>query len=357
MPQSSFCSVLNKLSLGQVQTILCENPTDVIDNAVTNINEMPWHRVVTQIWDTLPPQGQVITDVVETLAKVALELWPVWYQQDSSFVNSENDSAANKLLNQYSCSTLQTTQEGIALPWLKAAVQTCQKRKVPVLNDLSHQIQLAQLALAIKPDGLILAIADPQPPIHHLLGLAKAAHWVADHTNSRVILLIHEHLATVSELDAILYGAIRFTTEDLSGRQTDVTREAKYTFFPLQGRPHPFSPGEQKLAILLAQDSELAPLFKFNQRLQTIRQSQYLVDLLWAEGRVVVEVDGYRHHGNRFGFSCDRNRDYELLISDYIVLRLPHDEVMADPEIAIEKIRDVVQFRRQQRPSLREVLS
>jgi very-short-patch-repair endonuclease len=42
----------------------------------------------------------------------------------------------------------------------------------------------------------------------------------------------------------------------------------------------------------------------------------------------------------------DRHRDYELLISGYVVLRLPHEQVLEDPAIAVEKIRDVVRFRR-----------
>jgi very-short-patch-repair endonuclease len=72
------------------------------------------------------------------------------------------------------------------------------------------------------------------------------------------------------------------------------------------------------------------------------------VDLLWLKGKVVVEIDGYRHHGNSFAFVEDRHRDYELLISGYIVLRLSHDEVVSDVEIAVEKIRDVVKFRHSQ---------
>jgi very-short-patch-repair endonuclease len=81
----------------------------------------------------------------------------------------------------------------------------------------------------------------------------------------------------------------------------------------------------------------------------------YLVDMLWPEGKVVIEVDGYRYHGNRFAFSEDRHRDYELLLSGYLVLRLPHDEVIADVAIALEKIRDVVRFRRKEQPNRGEV--
>ena len=49
-------------------------------------------------------------------------------------------------------------------------------------------------------------------------------------------------------------------------------------------------------------------------------------------------------------FSCDRRRDYELIVSGYLVIRLPQDEVVEDVELAVEKIRDVVLFRRASGP-------
>ena len=352
--QKSLSDVLKLLSPGQVQAVLCQNTTGDLAHILAAVNDMQWRRVVTHIWDLLPNQRQSIADVVGTLAQISFELWPAWYQQDDLFIEA-GALATDALMNKYSCSALQATRDNISLPWLKTAVNACQQQKVPFLRDFPHNLQLTQLAFALELDGLILTIADPQPSSYCLLGLAKAVTWIAGHTNSRTILILPESLATSNELESILYGAIALSTVESSFQQTQTPREAKHIIFPIHGRPHPFSPGEQKLAILLAQDTELASLFKFNQRLQTIRLNDYVVDLVWAEGRVVVEIDGYRHHGNRFGFSRDRNRDYELLISDYIVLRLPHDEVMSDAEVAIEKIRDVVRFRQQQLQSLREV--
>ena len=68
------------------------------------------------------------------------------------------------------------------------------------------------------------------------------------------------------------------------------------------------------------------------------------VDLLWEPGKLVVEVDGFARHGNRFAFVQDRHRDYELILSGFTVLRLTNDEIDEDLEKAIEKIRDVVTF-------------
>ena len=60
---------------------------------------------------------------------------------------------------------------------------------------------------------------------------------------------------------------------------------------------------------------------------------------------MVVEVDGYRWHSDPQTFRQDRHRDYELVVTGYLVLRLTHDEVMEDPALALEKIRDLVAFR------------
>jgi len=60
----------------------------------------------------------------------------------------------------------------------------------------------------------------------------------------------------------------------------------------------------------------------FNQKVMSIRQNCFLVDLIWETGNLVIEVDGYQFHSNRTSFMSDRQRDYELLISGYRVLRL-----------------------------------
>ena len=69
------------------------------------------------------------------------------------------------------------------------------------------------------------------------------------------------------------------------------------------------------------------------------------VDLLWREGRVVVELDGPDHQED-FKFANDRHRDFELLVAGYLVLRITNNQVQTDLQRAIEKIRAVVRFRR-----------
>jgi very-short-patch-repair endonuclease len=115
-------------------------------------------------------------------------------------------------------------------------------------------------------------------------------------------------------------------------------------FGDILGKPNPDSPGELLLASRLELDAELKNLFLYNQLIQTNRGPQYVVDLLWPEGRLVVEVDGYSYHGGQAAFEYDRHRDFLLLLSGYRAMRLSHAEIKRDSDRALQKIRDAVAF-------------
>ncbi|NJL85079.1 MAG: hypothetical protein HC886_02455 [Leptolyngbyaceae cyanobacterium SM1_1_3] len=306
---NSQLDVLADLPPGEVKAFLCDRVTDTFSQleliATASSRD---YRIVVHAWDTLSDQAGIIEDMLQVLAQVAYRLWPSWYRQDELFFAADTLLSENAILNQFKCLELQATTQALCLPWLKAAVKACQHHKAPVLPDFSRALQLSQLALVIDPGSLVLAIAleDEHPADHQLLGLAKAASWLASQTQARVALFVPKALAQASELDSVLYGAIALSQVCQSPESSEPAEESKHVVFPIYGRPHPFSPGEQKLAEWLAEDTELASLFYFNQTVLTVRHSQYLVDLLWAEGRVIVEIDGYRHHGNQFGFNRDR---------------------------------------------------
>jgi very-short-patch-repair endonuclease len=117
---------------------------------------------------------------------------------------------------------------------------------------------------------------------------------------------------------------------------------------PWRGTPHPLSDIEQRVAALLDADDELAALFRFNWFVETVRGSRPKVDLVWLDGRLVVEFDGYPDHSTRGAFISDRHRDYELALTGFTVLRLANEEIAQDFGRAIEKIRDMVRLRRSQ---------
>jgi very-short-patch-repair endonuclease len=62
------------------------------------------------------------------------------------------------------------------------------------------------------------------------------------------------------------------------------------------------------------------------------------VDLL-VEGRLVVELDGFEHHGSRRAFVEDRRRDRALVALGLLVLRFTYDDVLASPDTVVRAVR------------------
>jgi very-short-patch-repair endonuclease len=66
------------------------------------------------------------------------------------------------------------------------------------------------------------------------------------------------------------------------------------------------------------------------------------VDVLWAEQRLVVELDGYAFHGNRPAFERDRVRDAALQLAGYRVLRVTHRRLETGPASVAAMVRSVL---------------
>lgn len=65
------------------------------------------------------------------------------------------------------------------------------------------------------------------------------------------------------------------------------------------------------------------------------------VDFL-VEGRLIVEVDGYRFHGDRAAFGRDRGRDGVMLGRGIPTLRIPAELVIADRHAAVQRVIDAL---------------
>ena len=62
------------------------------------------------------------------------------------------------------------------------------------------------------------------------------------------------------------------------------------------------------------------------------------VDFCWPEARLVVEVDGYEHHGTRAAFERDRARDARLAAAGWRTLRFSYVQVFEQPETVVGAI-------------------
>ena len=72
------------------------------------------------------------------------------------------------------------------------------------------------------------------------------------------------------------------------------------------------------------------------------RLPPYEVDFLWRRHRVVVETDGFRHHGDRTAFEADRARDAHLQSLGFRVLRFTYRQVMEDRSAVVAALRGLL---------------
>lgn len=370
-----------------------------VDDALTEITslgltELQGQRFIMLAWDRLPTHSVLLEEVIDRLADAAFSLWPEWYASGSR--RAQRGLAADS-----GESPIESTDlKGSVLPrWLTLAENAVQGGLRPRFKrEFTAEVEVRQLGLALglQSAQLVLAVRDSSPEPAMLAGLARTTEWLLREAKMPILIIVPHPVGSASELDSISFhtvnhqrlsswdpaglpksGAtsastaslpasphpvgrdesgfdhgvsdedpsrlVRSISECLPGGVTQVRNRSTLYIHPLIGRPHPDSRGEQLLWCWLTSDDKLRDLFECNVWVET-GGGTYLVDFVWRGGKVVVEIDGYYWHSSRFQFSFDRRRDYELLISGYRVMRIPHDELLSNPSLALEKIRRLVQL-------------
>jgi very-short-patch-repair endonuclease len=192
----------------------------------------------------------------------------------------------------------------------------------------------------VPSDPVLVAVVDPAS-VERAGPVIQVLEWCAAQDAS-VVATFPTRPPSLTPYDRVLYGALEVVRE---------IEPALTRFIMAPPRAHHASTIEQRVEATLRRDSELGPLFSCNQTVAVGGLgSPPRVDLLWREGRVVVELDGPDHQIDP-KFANDRHRDYELLLAGYLVLRITNGQVDTDLQSAIEKIRAVVRFRKSLRIS------
>lgn len=334
--------MLSRVPDASARVLWAADVTDAVA-AVAQVEEAAGCTVVTSWCDATGKSTDLLDDVLAGLAVLLGRLWPRWFgaARDASTARASADELWG----------LATSTAGVSPAWLQTAWSLAGRGDIPLVPGMSRSLQATQLARALDARALCLVIAvDGAPSSARLLGLARAAEWLARETGARVVVVAPIELMGRTELDAIAYDALRWPAED-EGEDHEVHGggAGRTDLWPFLGQPHPLSAGEQRLASAIRDDADLRELFEFNMPVDTRHGSSYIADLLWRDGRVVVEVDSYRYHSGRRAFRRDRRRDFEMMTSGYRVLRIDHDEVIRDVDEARQRVRDVVAFVRAER--------
>jgi very-short-patch-repair endonuclease len=304
----------------------------------------PTPTVVALEWPEPPRLSEELSQALHALGQAALDLWPALYLSAGERLGAaEGKSEAEEVLPQQPW----TRYPEVASRWRQRAQAACRRGRLPVFTREPLSDQLRQLGLAIDPRTLVLAIRVVGGPAgsERLMSLSRGAEWLATQSAAVVLVLLPDAWKGDPGLDAISYDSFTVSRPSIEPEH-EASPPPNVSVEPLLGRPHPRSAAEAELYQRISRDQDLCQLFGFNRPVKSVRGSNFIADVLWEAGALVVEVDGHADHSRRERFVQDRNRDYELMLSGYHVLRLPADEVLQDPSISVDKIRDVVRFLR-----------
>ncbi|WP_445148816.1 DUF559 domain-containing protein [Baekduia sp. Peel2402] len=68
----------------------------------------------------------------------------------------------------------------------------------------------------------------------------------------------------------------------------------------------------------------------------------FLVDFFWPDARLVVETDGFAFHRTRTAFDADRERDQQLTLQGYRVVRFTYNQVTRQRRDTARRLRALI---------------
>ncbi len=296
----------------------------------------------------------IVAFAIDQLAAAAAGLWPLWFGGED--LSELNNSALSHQYLPIKLGALTQHCPWLSAGWAEAAIRQVLRGRNPRVPAAAPETEWSQLCHAVSPNGLIAAVT-VEASLQGALAIVHALEWLAANGNAAIVVLCRDLPPCEPPFDRLLYNAravapdlllpthIDNLKDNLTGEETCAVPPVALLFPPVYGRPHPQSLIEQRLSKMIEADVELTSKFVFNARVEDVSLKSPRVDLLWAEGRLVIELDGAEHRGRR-AYRDDRHRDYELLCAGYAVVRIPNDEIVEDFERTLEKIRTVVKLRR-----------
>lgn len=218
-------------------------------------------------------------------------------------------------------------------------------------TSLSHPGRWMAAVLAVGPNAVLSHLSAaalwrmlrPSGPIH------VAVSTGSGRTGPRGIRL--HRLVTLNERDVTRSLGIPVTTpsrtlHDLRrvlppARVVAARREAEFLGLPLDSNTeldHTRSELEARFLRLCRRHRLPAPEVN-------VPVGPFLVDFLWRDRALVVEVDGFRAHGTRAAFEADRARDQRLKLLGYDVVRVTWRQLSEDPSSVAAMLRQLLRSR------------
>ncbi|MFI2708905.1 endonuclease domain-containing protein [Micromonospora sp. NPDC018662] len=261
---------------------------------------------------------------LDRLEQVAVELLPAWLPEIADGIRPDTAGLAAVRV----AATARARRErfpGSFLPDLAVFAVTGRRRATPApLPTRTRAVALARLvAGAFGRRRVVLLVA---PPAGDGGVIAAGAAWLVQH-GGPAVWLVGVGGEGLPEFRVAPPPALPAWTETVVGR------------------PHPGSDVEKRLEAALAVESWAAGR-RWNQSYQSHGLAPPVrLDLLWPDERCVVEIDG-PEHCRPVHYEADRQRDVQLQLDGYAVLRFTNARVIHDVGAVVQQIGTYLRARR-----------
>ena len=192
--------------------------------------------------------------------------------------------------------------------------------------------------------AVLIDVPDALSPLDER-ALVASSEWLVQH-GDLAVWLAGAPLRVTDRVRAIRVLLPRYLTELVDLAEPDQTPGGpgtghSFVIPPVSGVPRADSVAETMLERALAPHA-WATGRRWNHTYEWHLLGQpYRLDLYWEAERLVVEVDGAEHRGP-LKFAADRRRDNQLQLLGHRVLRFPNDDVVADVQAVMLKIKDML---------------
>ncbi len=222
-----------------------------------------------------------IAGLLEDLADLALATWPRWPSPDQLSL--------------------------VPFSWRRAADRLAAAGRRPLFRSVDAQTQFSALHAVAGAPILVVPLDQARPA--RAGALIAVIEW-CNRRGAATVALLPEAPAAEPPWDRILHGALVVEPPPAAPTLSRVVP-------PPTAGPRG-SAVERRMRHALAVDIDLAGLFADEVTLRLGPAFTPRVDLLWAAGKVVVELDGAEHERDPT-YGADRHRDYELLVAGYLL--------------------------------------
>jgi very-short-patch-repair endonuclease len=288
--------------------------------------------------------NHLIADLLDRLDQVARELFPAWLPAAAML-----DGPAGAGVVAVRSIALRAARDGDHFGPFLADLAERALGGAPAPERFTPEVRAAELSKVIarsfdRRRMAVLILLPSRLTWENEQALGSAGRWLAD--NGRMgIWFAAGPPGAIDDLARVPFRPATVGVAPIEVAGVDEPTAGVLGYPAIAGRPHPASRAEQTLEDALAR-VDWAVGREWNQ----VHQAHPLtnpvrVDLLWRAERCVVEIDGAEHR-EPLRFADDRQRDVQLQLAGYAVLRFTNTQVVHHRDLVMSQLRQFLDGRR-----------